>query len=222
MTSETNKWVTILTGSPPVAEGNVRQVWNRPEHPNQLLKTIRSRKRRKYESRNIVLRAIDNLRLGPYATFKVEYQCYIQTAYRCAKASRPNPIAEIGGLVLTDHGLAQVCEKVTDSSGQLAKTLEALLADRALDAHRVQLLNELAETLFSLNVNVPDLRPLNIVLDEVKNRFVVIDGYGDKTVFPVRAWFKSLNQSQLNSRFAQMAIKGVLEWDPAQKKFSLI
>ncbi len=221
MTYETNKWVTILAGTTPIAEGNVRQVWNRPEHPDQLLKTILPRKRRKYENRNAALRVIDNLRLGPYATFKVEYQCYLQTAYQCAKAHRPNPIAEIGGLVLTDHGLAQVCEKVTDSSGGLAKTLGTLLVEGALDRQRVQLLNDLADTLFSLNVNVPDLRSLNIVLDEVKNRFVVIDGYGDKTVFPLRAWFKSLNQNQLNTRFAQMAIKGVLEWDAEQKKFLL-
>ena len=84
------------------------------------------------------------------------------------------------------------------------------------------LLNEFIDTLFSLNVNVPDLSSENIVFDEVRNRFVLIDGYGDKTLIPIREWCRPLNQKRLFSRFSEMTGAGYLKWDPHLRKFSLV
>lgn len=164
---------------------------------------------------------LDDLRLGPYGTFKMEYKCYLRAAYKCDRSGLSIPIAEIGGLVLTDLGMAQVCEKITDLNGGLAKTLSALLAHGQIDKERLQWLNHFSTTLYALNLNVPDLKPANVVLDEARERFVLIDGFGDKTALPVRSWSKLLNQRQLDVRFSEMTQSGLLHWDVRTKTFSI-
>lgn len=214
--------MTILAGAELLAYGHVRQIWDRPGHPDQILKTIQPYKVEKFASRPAWRQAIDDIRYGPYRTFRIEYRYYARTAFKCSKVGRANPIAEMGGLIVTDLGLAQVCEKITDASGGLAKTLQTLIRERSLTETQVGWLNEFAESLFVLNVSVPDLHVNNIVFDEVKSRFVVVDGYGDKAKIPLRAFFKRLNWSKLEGRFAWMAEPGYLEWDSELRKYSLV
>lgn len=47
-----------------------------------------------------------------------------------------------------------------------------------------------------------DIHPGNLVLDEAQKIFVLVDGIGDKTFLPVRAWFSWLNR-QSKHRLAQ-------------------
>ncbi len=211
--------VINLSGGVPLAHGAVRDVWNRPEHSNQIIKTIRTRKREKYERRGGIRRMFDNSRLGPYRTFSIEYRCYLKTSYACIQMQKPLPIAEIGGIVLTDCGLGQVCEKVMDASGNLAQTLKTVIENDELDMERMGWLNEFARNICQLNVNVPDLSASNVVLDEAKRRFVLIDGYGDKTVFPFRSAIRTLNQRQIHTRFSEMKKHGDLNWCPETMSF---
>jgi hypothetical protein len=215
---EINDLIT-LDGSNPIAHGAVRDIWNRPEHPDQIIKTIRMHKRKKYEDRSGPRRVIDDLRLGPYRTFWIEYRCYLKTAFKCVQLQKSLPIAEIGGIVLTDRGLGQVCEKITNSSGDLAQTLKAIAENDNLDGERLVWLNEFTRNIYALNVNVPDLTATNIVLDEAKKRFVLIDGYGDKTVFPIRSSIKFLNQKQIDVRFSDMQKFCNLRWCANTKCF---
>ena len=214
--------VTSLADAEPIAYGHVRQIWDRPGYPDQILKTIQPGKVQKFASRPAYRRAIDDIRYGPYRSFRIEYRYYARTAFKCLKAGRSNPIAEMGGLIVTDRGLAQVCEKITDSSGALAKTLQTLIRERSLDDTRVGWLNEFAKSLFILNVSVPDLHVNNVVFDEVRGQFLVVDGYGDKAKIPLRAFFRCLNYAKLDARFARMAEPGYLEWDSTLKKYSLV
>lgn len=219
--SENTTGMTILANATPIARGTNREVWDRPGHPDQILKTTQIHKRQKYVGRGPLRQAFDHARLGPYGAFRAEYRCYLKTAYACERAGRPIPIAEIGGLVITDHGLAQVCAKITDASGGLAKTFRTLLAEGAFQKDHLPLLNDFVETLFMLNVNVPDLTYANFVLDEKKQQFILIDGYGDRTFIPARAWIKPLNQRQLDVRFAKMPVQEHLRWDATLRKFAL-
>ncbi|MEP1765071.1 MAG: YrbL family protein [Sulfitobacter sp.] len=212
---------TLLAGRKPIANGAVRDVWDRPGHPDQILKTIRAHKRIKYAQRGVFGRAIDHFRLGPYGTFRIEAQCYLKTAYKCVRQNLPMPIAEIGGLVLTDRGLAQVGEKITNKKGALAETLDSILRRSGLDQQHLTWLNEFAHTLFEVNANVPDLRAVNVVLDEQNDRFVLIDGYGDKTLLPIRTWIKPLNQKNLSTQFEDMEKYGGLTWHSETKSFSI-
>ncbi|WP_299286066.1 YrbL family protein [uncultured Tateyamaria sp.] len=220
--TDTTAGLTILKDYEPIANGEVRDVWHRPGHPDQLLKTIRTYKREKYERRRGLRRALDYFRMGPYGTFRIEYRCYLKTAYRCAQQKRPLPIAEMGGLVITDRGLAQVCEKIADASGNVAQTLEDVLREGPLSDERLKWLNDFVANIFALNVNVPDLRPSNIALDEVNRRFVVIDGYGDKTLIPIRSWLTWLNQKHLDYRFSEMEKHRNLKWSSERQIFTVV
>jgi len=213
--------MTILSGLTPLAHGAVRDIWDRPDHPDQILKTIRAHKRAKYENRGKLRRTIDHLRYGPYGTFQIEYMCYLNTAYNCMRQNIAMPIAEIGGLILTDFGLAQVGEKISDTTGNLAQTLATILDQGTMTPERLVWLNEFTHNLIKINANVPDLRPVNVVIDERQKRFVLIDGYGDKTLLPVRSWFRTLNQKNLTAQLAKIANHGNLEWHAETHSFSL-
>lgn len=219
---ENGSGMIILAGSTSIGRGTNREIWERPGHPNQILKTMLPHKLDKYKKRSAFRRAIEDMRIGPYIAFRAEYNCYLKTAYKCVQAGRPIPIAEIGGMVLTDRGLAQVCEKVMDRSGGPAKTVGTLLKEKAFDSELLSLLNDFVESLYSLNVNIQDLTYANIALDEIKGRFILIDGYGDRTLIPLNAWIKPLNQREIDHGFAKMAVGGYLEWDAAFRRFELL
>ena len=209
---------TILEGRQPLARGAVRDIWERPGHPHQILKTIREHKRLKYAGKGSVSSAMDHLRFGPYGTFFIEYRCYMRTAYRCALVGRPIPIVEIGGLILTDLGLAQVCEKISDPGGSLAPTLHDVIEENALTDERLNWLNDLIADLYAVNANVPDLKAKNIVLDQERERFVLVDGFGDKTLLPIRAWIAPLNRRQTEARLRVIADRARLSWDQVAKR----
>ena len=95
---------------------------------------------------------------------------------------------------MTDCGLAQACGKTSDGEGRLAPTLETLLRTKGgLGARHAEWLNALAGGLYALNANVPDFLLKNIAVDEGGERLVLVDGYGDKTILPFRAWLAPLN-----------------------------
>ena len=213
-------WITSLADSTLLAQGSARQVWLHPNCPGQLLKTIHPHKIQKYAKKSAWRQVIGDIRHGPYRTFRLEYWYYSRTAYRCVKAGLPNPIAQIGGLISTDRGLAMVCEMITDEAGEVGKTLTALVEDRSLDPAQVRRLNEFIEVIYSLNVSIPDLSGLNIVFDGVRDRFFIVDGFGDKSKIPLRTWFRSLNHKKLDSKFAKLAVAGYLDWDVNLKRFS--
>jgi len=168
--------IVSLAGATLLAQGSVRQIWDRPDHPDQLLKTIQPRKIQKYEKKSAFRRAISDGRHGPYRSFKIEYWYYSRTAYRCIMA-----------------GIS--------------------------DQH-IEWLNTLSETLYTVNISVPDLGFRNIVCDEIRGQFLVVDGYGDKAKLPFRSWIRSLNHKKLDKRFARMAVSSGLDWDNDQKRFS--
>lgn len=205
----------------PLARGAVRDIWDHPGRPGWLLKTIRERKRESYASRGPLRRWLDGFRLGPYGTFAKEYRTYLRTAYRCEALDRPIPIAETGGLVRTDRGLAQICAKVEDGEGGLAPTLRAMLGEGLVGAEHLGPLNAFVGDIYALDANVPDLEPKNVVWDACERRFVLVDGYGDKTLLPFRSWIAPLNRRRLDKGFADMARWPPLAWNASERRFAL-
>ena len=84
-------------------------------------------------------------------------------------------------------------------------------------------LNDFTDHVYALNVVAPDLHDTNVVLDEdgPSPRFVLIDGFGDKTVIPLRTWLPWLNGRQLDRRFARFARLAPLDWQPDARRFRL-
>ncbi|MCK0166467.1 PhoP regulatory network YrbL family protein [Jannaschia sp. S6380] len=218
----TETGVLDLSQATQVANGAVRDVFERPGHPDQLLKTLRLEKRAVYDSRPGLLAQFKRrFTLGPYKYFLKEYRCYLRTAHLAEKFDRPIPIAEFGGVVRTERGLAQVVQKVGDEQGGLAPTLRMLLRVERFDPDLLRRLNAFVDDIHVLRVVAPDLNAGNIVLDPSGDapRFVLIDGYGEKSVLPLRAWFPALNARQLDRNFARIGRSRHLIWNAAARRF---
>ncbi|QFU08131.1 hypothetical protein PARPLA_02726 [Rhodobacteraceae bacterium THAF1] len=209
-----------LNGQTPIASGRVRDVWPRPGHDDEILKTIVERKRSEYAARRGLLGWLSQKLLGPYRTFWIEYKEYARVAHRAIESGRLNPIVEIGGLVQTDRGLAQVCKRARGVDGGPGRTLREILSSGDMTVDLTERLSAFAQDIIALNVNAPDLSTANVMFDAVEDRFVLVDGFGDKTIVPVRRILPNANQRRLEhwlSRYAQ----NILRWDSATQTFTL-
>ena len=205
-----------------LARGKVRDVFARPGHPEQLLKTLRETKRTAYARRRGLIALIKrHIGLGPYRYLLKEYRCYLRVALRAERLDRPIPIAEFGPVIRTDRGLAQVSRRVPDRSGALAPTLRELLRAGPLDPVLLKQLNAFVGDLYDLNVVVPDLTAGNVVLDESvpDGRFLLIDGYGEKAFITLQTYFPALNARALDRGFARIASGSVLRWNGSDRRF---
>ena len=212
--------LVVLSDRERLARGAVRDVYDRPGRPGEILKTMRSRKRAAYGPGAGLGRWLGRmLGLGPYRSFLREYETYLRTGYRADKLGRPIPIAPFGALVRTDEGLALVCAKIADEHGALAPTLRRLMRDGRMDPAMVERLNAFVADVYALGVNVPDMNGTNIVYDPHAMRFVLVDGYGDKTLIPVRRWIPALNRRMIDRRFANMSDPPAMRWDPRRRRY---
>ena len=205
-----------------LARGKVRDVYARPDRGDQLLKTLRETKRRAYARRSgLRARIKRRLGLGPYRYILKEYHCYLRVAYEAERLDRAIPIAELGAVVRTDRGLAQVAALVPDQHGALAPTLRHLLREGPLRPDALSRLNAFVSDLYDLNVVVPDLSAGNIVFDASLpgGRFLLVDGYGEKAFVPLRSWFPRLNARALDRGFAEIARGRPLRWNGAMRRF---
>ncbi|UXS03748.1 PhoP regulatory network YrbL family protein [Agrobacterium tumefaciens] len=111
-------------------------------------------------------------------------------------------LQRFAGLVQTDKGTGLVVQPVTQKNGSLAMTLDQTLETGRYDAKTDAALNEFLDWFVKSGVVAADVHLKNIVLDEKSNTLVLIDGIGDKTFLPVRAWFPRLNTTY-KKRLAQ-------------------
>ena len=198
----------------PAASGSVRDVYSHPYDRTRLLKVLRGEKRRRHDDWPGPLG-----HLGAYRGVLREQACYLRTAIEAERTGRPNPLAEIGGVVRTDRGLALVVARVPDGRGGLGPTFRALMAG-TWDDDLLGALNGFVSAIYALRVNAPDISADNIVLDAVSLRFLLVDGFGDKTLFPLRAWLPWLNRRQVDRRFAALGEAGALSWSPTRRRFT--
>lgn len=211
-----------LGDAPVLAKGAVRDVFERPGHPAQLLKVFQAWKQRDVLAPRGVKGFLGRVRpLGPYLGLLREYRSYLRAAYRAEREGRPVPVAEIGAVIRTDRGLAQVVEKVTDGGGGLAPNIKKIAQRKMLDATKLDRLNLFVRDVYALEVNVPDLTVQNVVWDALGMRFVLIDGLGDKTLLPLREWIPALNKRQIDARFSRIGALPGLAWDATSRRFTL-
>ena len=211
-----------LSGARRLARGKVRDVYAHPLRGDQLLKTLRETKRLAHANRpGLRARIKRRMGLGPYRYILKEYRCYLRVAYQAERLDRAIPIAELGSVVRTDRGLAQVAALVPDEHGALAPTLRELLRAGPLPPDAVGRLNAFVSDLFDLNVVVPDLSAGNIVMDRsvAGGRFLLVDGYGEKAFVPLRSWFPRLNARTLDRGFAEIARGTMLRWNGGMRRF---
>ena len=210
-----------LDGVAPVAAGRRRDVFAHPSRANLLLK--REKPRPQHGARSLTDRFRRRRPEGSNKSLVDEYRTYVCVATLADRLDRPVPIAGFGPILRTEAGLAQVWDRVGDGRGGLARTLRAICREGAFDAAMLARLNAFVADVYALNVVAPDLHDTNVVLDEEGDarRFVLVDGFGDKTLVPIRTWLPWLNARQLDRRFARFAGQAPLEWRPDARRFRL-
>jgi len=197
-----------LTHAAPLAVGHLRQVFQHPHEPDCVIKVMRADA---VQSRwGAKARWYKRLpRARHYTGFVRELKEYIATQARFPE--RRVPIARMVGVVETDLGLGLISEKVRGADGALAPTLAALYARESGFSALIE--TELArflDDLLACNVIVGDMHAWNIVYGSDSRggpRFVLIDGFGEKHVFPHCTLSRTLNAWNTRRRYEKLERK---------------
>ncbi len=172
-----------------LAGGRDRLVFQHPARPDRIIKVMRPRYVRMQGRRWIVPFSM-SWRFGTLKHFAREVAYGLEL-----RARHPELVplmAEILGFETTSLGLGLVCEKIGDGHGGLAPTLAEVLARPgvapAFRARAAGFLEDLAAAPFVFR----DVSSRNIVV--APDRFVVVDGFGDFNVLPLRHFSRALNR----------------------------
>lgn len=106
-------------------------------------------------------------------------------------------ICPIHGVVETDIGLGLLVSAARDVNGHLAPTLQTLMDNRRLNGEQIKDLRALLDSMVNSSLTFADMNYENIVLENAggeSERFVIIDGLGDRTWIPTQRWFRSLRR----------------------------
>jgi hypothetical protein len=200
--------VLRLEGSKPLFRGHQRLVFQHPERPDLLIKTLRAEYvRGKFGPGSSLHNR--HRRCREYQPFLLEFREYLVA---CARAPHCLPyLQEIVGLVWTDLGLGMIVRKVIGRDGASAPTLDRFLRLHGkLDPGRKRLLDECLRNLEESDVVMDDLNDCNLVLgvDTSGNeRFVLIDGIGSSTLVPIKAFSVWANRWSKRRRIARLRAK---------------
>ncbi len=207
----------------PLFEGRTRVVYGIRGHPGLLLKLespvraakIENRKGWRYATKRWSLKA-------RFSYIEREYDTYIRAMFRAAGLGRVPPLPRPCGLVLTDAGLGALVRKVRDANGDPAPTLREVLAEQGQTGELIDALNVLVREIRDFHIPVHDLSPDNVVWETRKGRrrFVLIDGFGDKTWIPMGRYLPRLNDRRLARQCREAADALGLSFDSARFQFS--
>jgi hypothetical protein len=200
-----------LSRDTPLAVGHLRQVFQHPEKSDQVIKVMRADavETRLGGKRNWYKRLP---RAKQYVGYVRELKEYI--ASQAKKEAAHAPIARIVGLVETDLGLGQICEKVREPNGALARTLASMyVSDNGFSAAVEANLDTFYRALIECNVIVGDMHAWNIVYGFDSRggpRFVLIDGFGEKSILPLSSMsrkFNARNTARLYRRMRNQVVE---------------
>ena len=194
-----------LKDSEPIAKGGLRLVYPYPGDPSRLVKVMRPDKAasRYGEEGGSWFRR--NRRHGQYILFVREIREYI-AAYASHGVSLPF-VQRIRGLIETDLGLGLVLDAARDREGRLAPTLAKVIQTGAYDQSAREALETFVKEMLECDVVLADLHERNLVYavdQEGAMRFVMIDGFGSSTIFPLKSWFPSINRRSKEKRVRRL------------------
>lgn len=196
-----------LRSRTPLATGHLRLVFADPNDSSRLVKVMRPEA---VEQRwGGAARWHKRLpRARHYSGFVRELHEYV--ALHARGPVRDAPIARALGLVETDYGLGFVVEKLCGTDGELAPTLEALVRRDGRADWIVRGLEDWIASVIAHNVIVGDVNLGNFVhgVDRGnRERFVMIDGFGEKNVFPYCSMSRALNRWNSRRLYARLLRK---------------
>jgi len=190
-----------LSKHEPIAEGTANWVFEHPDDPSLLIKVVRpdviphrwGTKSRWYKRLN---RARQN------AGFIRELQ-----EYCVLRAHHPHdelPVERPVALVDTNFGLGLVVEAVRDSDGNLARTILNVVKEAGFTPSVREKLDEFRDELLRFDTVIGEMNAGNLVIDEKRDRIVLIDGIGENAAIPVNYYSRRLRHRTINRRFDRM------------------
>lgn len=211
--------ILSLKGQDPIASGSVRDVYTHPTRAGYLVKVFNERK---------LLAASRGVRGAarfirphyPYGDFVREQNEYARCIFLGHKLKCRVPIAEIANVTVTDIGPGQVVRRIGDGAGGIGKTVSNLLHGRAFNEKELACLNRFIRAIWMLEVNAPDLSCDNVVFDGEIGEFILVDGIGEKTLLPARAWVRVLNRKKLHQMAHRIGGKIKADWDEEACQFT--
>lgn len=210
-----------------IGEGGKRVVYEHPEDPSKLIKVTKPRD--PVTENGLFDRLADVLDFDTrQRAIRKEIKEYERVVALERRGFGVSPIAHMYGYAATDRGPALIVEKIESHDGKNAQSLRQILSRRTLDLNELKALNIFAKNLLEFDVRASDLTAANIVLG---HRFtdspnppleaVLVDGYGDTHLIPVRAWSRHLNALSNHRRLHRIAQFLGLQWDEQTRLFSL-
>lgn len=199
----------------PLLYSKTRMVFEHPLDRNLLIKVHKPRKKAPSETgmRAWIAATEDHFQ---YTTGILrEIAQFVESRYR-DYGPVTQYIAPIHGVIDTDLGLGLLVAAARDSEGRIAPTVRTLLDDRRMTSQRLDALKRVLEAIVDTDLVIGDLNLENIVLchaDSPDERFLIIDGLGERTFFPVQRWIRFLSRRQKRifaekvSRWATQAVK---------------
>ena len=209
----------ILAHQPPLAIGNLRAIHHHPQHPELLINTLRPEAvARRFDAPGRWYKRLPRAR--QYTGFVRELKEYVALLARAPHGIAP--VARMLGIVETDLGVGLVSEKVLDAHGALAPSLHAIYRQQGgASAWTDAALEKLLEELLRFNVIVGDLHASNIVYGTDSRggapRLVLIDGFGEKNLLPLKSLSRRLNQrntQRVYRRLRRILTRPVSSWGP--------
>ncbi|WP_282119655.1 YrbL family protein [Ruegeria atlantica] len=203
----------------PIASGGHRDVYACPGQSHLLVKVTRPRKR---PNRSFAKRLIR--RLLPDSVFRnalKEIEGEMKAALKSGTDIEQLPLARCFGIAQTDIGPAIIVERIESDDGQLAHPLAKLCEDGALSEDVLNELNSFAQKLFKLQIVARDIHETNIVygLRNETRMFLLIDGYGERNLIPLRTLSRRLNDRSLHKQMNGIAERVGLIWDRTGQEF---
>ncbi|WP_296417198.1 YrbL family protein [Pseudooctadecabacter sp.] len=217
--------VIRLTGLVPVARGYERVVYVDPTDPDRVIKVLVPDADQGKGGR--MRRAFARTFAG-YRTYLIrkEYLEYLRLALCDPSGQAHLPITHMFGFVQTDIGLGCSSQFVRDPSGAPAPTWASLCKGNDIAHDHRAAMTDFARRMLDMNVRASDLRARNIVLghrglqgEPGPLEAVLVDGFGDTHVIPIRSWSRWANTQALHRRFVRLAKGGGLTWSRSDRTF---
>ncbi len=175
-----------------VAEGQSRKVYTSFEHKNLLIKVQKNdfSARRFFQKWKVLVK----LRTFYKQTVPLQREIREYTKIKSEGQLTSQYLQRFVGLIPTPQGNGLLVEAARRKNGHLALTLKEVVAEGHFDDKLHSELRNFLRWFVASKIVATDVHLDNIVFDEVNNRLILIDGIGDKTLIPLRAWFPALNQ----------------------------
>jgi hypothetical protein len=196
--------VIKLADRTPIASGAMQLVYQHPSEPDLLIKILRvakARERWQRKSRGLPIRR----RHGLYNAWVREIGAYIAMRERSPDGECPAFMQRHYGIVDTDLGRGLLVGKVTGRDGALAPDIGRLVTRHGFTGDLRRKLADLQSRIAALNLVTTDISPRNILMgwsEAEGDHLVVVEGFGENTLIPVKSMFRFLNQRSIRQHFA--------------------